>query len=98
MTKDSRGDPASSLLDVLDKEQNNKFVDHFIEEEFDLSNVLFILTANYIDKIPNELRDRLEIIEINSYTKEDKMIIAKDYLLRKIFINYDLDLKLEDST
>ena len=55
MTKDIKGDPASALLEVLDRGQNNKFVDHFVDEEFDLSKVMFILTANYIDKIPEEL-------------------------------------------
>ena len=67
MTKDIKGDPASALLEVLDKGQNSKFVDHFIDEEFDLSKVMFILTANYIDKIPEELKDRMEIIEVSSY-------------------------------
>ena len=59
MTKDIKGDPASSLLEALDKEQNDNFVDHFVEEGFDLSKVMFILTANYIDQIPTELKDRL---------------------------------------
>jgi len=84
MTKDIKGDPASSLLEVLDKEQNDKFVDHFVEEEFDLSKVLFILTANYIEKIPSELKDRLEIIELPSYTTVEKMSIAQNYILKKM--------------
>ena len=84
MTKDIKGDPASSLLEVLDKEQNDKFVDHFVEEEFDLSKVMFILTANYIEKIPNELKDRLEIIELSSYTVIEKLSIAKNYILKKM--------------
>lgn len=84
MTKDIKGDPASSLLEALDKEQNDKFVDHFIEEEFDLSKVMFILTANYIDKIPLELKDRLEIIELSSYTVIEKLSIAKNYILKKM--------------
>ena len=77
MTKDIKGDPASSLLEVLDPEQNSKFSDHYIEEEFDLSHVLFIATANYIEQIPYELRDRLEIIELSSYTEYEKFDIAK---------------------
>ena len=75
MTKDLRGDPASSLLEVLDKEQNKYFSDHYLEEEYDLSKVMFILTANYIEQIPYELLDRLEIIEITSYTEDEKFNI-----------------------
>lgn len=81
MTKDIKGDPASALLEVLDKEQNKHFVDHYIEEEFDLSNVMFIATANYIEQIPNELRDRLEIVELSSYTEYEKLDIAKIHLI-----------------
>ena len=81
MTKDIKGDPASSLLEVLDKEQNKYFVDHYIEEQFDLSKVMFILTANYIERIPEELRDRLEIIEIASYTEYEKFNICKSYII-----------------
>ena len=83
MTRDLKGDPASALLEVLDKEQNKTFVDSYVEEEFDLSNVMFILTANYIENIPIELRDRLEIIELSSYTDYEKLDIAKDYLIKK---------------
>ena len=83
MTRDLKGDPASALLEVLDKEQNKYFVDSYVEEEFDLSNVMFILTANYIENIPIELRDRLEIIELSSYTDFEKLDIAKDYLIKK---------------
>ncbi len=83
MTKDIKGDPASSLLEVLDPEQNDKFSDHYIEEEFDLSKVLFIATANYIDQIPYELRDRLEIINLSSYTEYEKLDIAKRHLIPK---------------
>lgn len=83
MTKDIKGDPASSLLEVLDPEQNNKFSDHYIEEDFDLSNVLFIATANYIEQIPFELRDRLEIINVSSYTEYEKLDIAKRHLIPK---------------
>ncbi len=81
MTKDIKGDPASSLLEVLDKEQNKYFVDHYLEEEFDLSNVMFIATANYLSQIPEELRDRLEIIELSSYTEFEKLDIAKKHLI-----------------
>ncbi len=92
MTKDIKGDPASSLLEVLDKEQNDKFIDHFVEEEFDLSKVMFILTANYIDKIPNELKDRLEIIELTSYTLLEKVNITENYLLPNLSKEYNVDL------
>ncbi len=83
MTKDIKGDPASSLLEVLDPEQNSKFSDHYIEEEFDLSKVMFIATANYVEQIPYELRDRLEIITISSYTEYEKLDIAKKHLIPK---------------
>ena len=83
MTKDIKGDPASSLLEVLDPEQNNKFSDHYIEEDFDLSKVLFIATANYIEQIPYELRDRLEIINVSSYTEYEKLDIARRHLVPK---------------
>lgn len=91
MTKSIKGDPASSLLEVLDKEQNDKFVDHYLEEEYDLSNVLFITTANYLENIPEELRDRLEIIEVDSYSKYEKINIAKDYLIPRTLDNYGID-------
>lgn len=81
LTKDIKGDPASSLLEILDKEQNRHFSDHYIEEEFDLSEVLFVATANYIDRIPDELKDRLEIVELSSYTEYEKLDIAKDHLI-----------------
>lgn len=90
MRKDIKGDPASSLLEVLDPEQNSKFSDHYIEEEFDLSKVMFIATANYIDQIPMELRDRLEIIELSSYTEYEKFDIAKNYLLPRALIEHGL--------
>lgn len=83
MTKDIKGDPASALLEVLDPEQNDKFFDHYIEEEYDLSQVMFIATANYIEQIPYELRDRLEIIDISSYTEYEKLDIAKNHLIPK---------------
>lgn len=82
MTKDIKGDPASCLLEVLDKEQNKTFTDHYLEEEFDLSSVMFIATANYLSQIPEELRDRLEIIELSSYTEFEKLDIAKRHLIK----------------
>lgn len=81
MTRDVKGDPASALLEVLDPEQNQAFCDHYIEEEYDLSNVMFITTANYLYQIPDELRDRLEIVELSSYTEYEKLDIAKHHLL-----------------
>ncbi len=99
MTKDIKGDPASSLLEVLDPEQNNKFSDHYIEEEFDLSKVLFIATANYIEQIPYELRDRLEIIELSSYTEYEKLDIAKKHLVPKELEEHgltSLQVQIED--
>lgn len=94
MTKDYRGDPASALLDVLDKEQNSLFVDNFIEEEVDLSNVMFILTANTLDTIPDPLKDRLEIIELSSYTLFEKVNILKNYLLPKLIKQYNIKTKI----
>lgn len=76
-----RGDPASALLEVLDPEQNAVFTDNYMDEPFDLSNVMFICTANDISKIPGPLRDRLELIELNTYTKFEKLTIAKTHLI-----------------
>lgn len=101
MTKDIKGDPASSLLEVLDPEQNDKFSDHYIEEEFDLSQVLFIATANYIEQIPYELRDRLEIINLSSYTEYEKLDIAKNYLVPKELEEHgltSLEVQISDSS
>ena len=93
MTKDIKGDPASSLLEVLDPEQNKYFVDSYVEEEFDLSNVMFILTANYLYQIPEALRDRLEVIELSSYTEFEKLDIAKKHLIKREVSEHGLTSK-----
>lgn len=85
MVKDYKGDPASVLLDILDPEQNSMFIDNYVEEPVDLSNVMFILTANYEENIPDALYDRLEIIELSSYTEFEKLDIAKEYLIPNIY-------------
>ncbi len=84
MTKDIKGDPASALLEVLDKEQNKMFKDNYIDEEYDLSKIMFVLTANDINGIPYALRDRLEIINVNSYTEYEKIDIVKKYMFNKL--------------
>ncbi len=83
MASDGRGDPASAMLEVLDPEQNKFFRDHFVELPFDLSDCIFIATANSLDRVPRPLLDRMEIIELHTYTKSEKMSIAKNHLIGK---------------
>ncbi|BET38594.1 endopeptidase La [Spiroplasma ixodetis] len=84
MSSDYRGDPASAMLEVLDPEQNANFSDHYIEENYDLSQVMFLATANYMEGIPEPLKDRMEIIKLSSYTELEKIEIAKKYLIPRV--------------
>ncbi|MCF7924977.1 MAG: endopeptidase La [Candidatus Izimaplasma sp.] len=90
---DYKGDPSAALLEVLDPEQNANFSDHYLEDEYDLSDVLFIATANYLGNIPAPLRDRMEIIELSSYTELEKSKIAKLHLISKQLDTHGLDRK-----
>lgn len=93
MASDQRGDPASAMLEVLDPEQNSKFSDNYIEEEYNLSKVLFIATANYYKQIPAALIDRLEVIELSSYTLPEKLEIAKQHLIPEVMKDTLVDSK-----
>jgi len=90
---DYKGDPSAALLEVLDPEQNAKFSDHYLEEQYDLSQVLFIATANYLGNIPAALRDRMEIIQLSSYTEIEKFNIAREHLIKKQLDTHGLEAK-----
>lgn len=101
MASDQRADPASAMLEVLDPEQNSEFSDHYIEEPYDLSEVMFIATANYLENIPEALYDRMEIINLSSYTEIEKKSIARDYLVPKVLKEHALsndDLKFAEES
>jgi ATP-dependent Lon protease len=91
MAMDFRGDPSAALLEVLDPEQNNSFVDHYLDVEYDLSKVMFIATANVTHTIPPPLRDRMEIIQLSGYTHLEKLAIAREFLVKKQLGEHGLD-------
>ena len=91
LTRDAHGDPASAMLEVLDSEQNKNFRDHFVELPFDLSDCMFICTANTLDTVPRPLLDRMEVIELSSYTRAEKLSIAKNHLIPKQCKRHGLD-------
>lgn len=90
MGNDYRGDPASAMLEVLDPDHNDSFTDNYVEESYDLSEVMFIATANYLENIPEALLDRMEVIQLSSYTEQEKFKIAKDHMISKILIEHGL--------
>ncbi len=98
MPKTYKGDTISVLLSILDSNQNSTFVDNYIDEEVDLSKVLFILTANSIDDIPTPLLDRLEIIKIDGYSEYEKLDIARNYLVPSILKEHNIDISINDDT
>ena len=96
MSADFRGDPAAAMLEVLDPEQNHAFVDHYLDIPYDLSDVMFITTGNYLGNVPRPLRDRMEIIEIGGYTEEEKIEICRKHLLPKQAESHGLDADFID--
>ena len=94
ITRDTHGDPSSAMLEVLDPEQNNAFHDNYLEMGYDLSKVMFIATANSLNTIQPALRDRMEIIEINGYTLEEKTEIARKHLLPKQLKEHGLKIQI----